>query len=153
MCHFDKNFRTIICYGSRKDDSDNSAADSYNGEKHSVSHLLFSAFLGVIAVAFCIYIPFGLYLYFTQLLIRWFPDNNTSHAFCRITRIDLGLQTICRTPHAMSAPVQDMCIDHRRSHVFVTQKFLDRADVISILQKMRGKGMAQGMTGRPSAFA
>jgi hypothetical protein len=52
----------------------------------------------------------------------------------------------------MSAPVHDMCIDHRRSHVFVTQEFPDRADVISILQKMRGKGMAQGMTGRPSTL-
>lgn len=49
----------------------------------------------------------------------------------------------------MPTAVQDMCIDHRCSHVFVTQEFLDRADVISILQKIRGKGMAQGMTGRP----
>jgi hypothetical protein len=67
----------------------------------------------------------------------------------RIIHSKLPLQTIGRTPHTMPAPVQNVCIDHRRSHVFVTQKFLDRADIISILQKMRSKRMTQGMTGCP----
>jgi len=37
-----------------------------NNSTCNFSHILFGAFLGWIAVAFCIYIPFGLYLYFTQ---------------------------------------------------------------------------------------
>lgn len=67
----------------------------------------------------------------------------------RITQSNLPLQAIGWTSHTMPTPVQYVCIDHCRSHVFVSQEFLDRADIISVLQKMRGKGMTQGMTGCP----
>ena len=36
-----------------------------------------------------------------------------------------------------------MRINLRRRYVFVAEQFLQRADVITILQQMRGKGMPQ----------
>jgi hypothetical protein len=56
---------------------------------------------------------------------------------------------ICRTAHTGRPAVEGMGVNHRRLHVFMPEEFLDRANVISILQKMRGKGMAQGMACRP----
>jgi hypothetical protein len=47
-----------------------------------------------------------------------------------------------RSPEQLSdeelsaASIQDISIDHHRRHVFVTQRFLDRADLIAILQQI-----------------
>ncbi len=41
-----------------------------------------------------------------------------------------------------------MGVDHCRADVFVTQKLLDRADVVAVFQKMSGKRMAQAMAAR-----
>ena len=51
------------------------------------------------------------------------------------------------TPDAFAATVQDVSINHRRRHVFMAQQFLNRADVIAILQKVRGERMPQRMRG------
>ncbi len=39
---------------------------------------------------------------------------------------------IQRTPHASPTPIQDMCVNHRCAHIFVTQEFLHRANVLAI---------------------
>jgi len=39
-----------------------------------------------------------------------------------------------------------MRIDHRCAHIFVTQQFLDRPDVITIFQQVGGKAMPKRMT-------
>lgn len=45
----------------------------------------------------------------------------------------------------MAAPVQNMRIDdHGRLYIVVPQQFLDRTDVVSILQEMRDKRMPEG---------
>ncbi len=41
-----------------------------------------------------------------------------------------------------------MGVDHGRADVLVTQEFLDCSDVVSILQEMRRKGVAQGVGAR-----
>ena len=43
--------------------------------------------------------------------------------------------------------VQDVSINHRRRHVFMAQQFLNRADVIAILQQVRCERMPQRMRG------
>lgn len=42
-----------------------------------------------------------------------------------------------------AAPVEHMAADHRRADVPVSQKFLDRPDIVAVFREMRGKGMAQ----------
>ena len=39
-----------------------------------------------------------------------------------------------------------MGIDHRRFHIFVTEKLLDRSDVIPIFEQMGGKRMANAQS-------
>jgi len=51
------------------------------------------------------------------------------------------------TLDAFAATVQDVSINHRRRHVFVTQQFLNRADVIAILQQVRRERMPKRMRG------
>lgn len=44
-----------------------------------------------------------------------------------------------------SAALEDVSIDHGGLYVLVTKQFLNGADVIAMLKKMSGKGMAEGM--------
>lgn len=44
------------------------------------------------------------------------------------------------------APIYDMCVDHRRTHIRMAQQFLHGSNVIPILQQVGGKGMAERMT-------
>jgi hypothetical protein len=64
---------------------------------------------------------------------------------------------IQRTPYASSAAVEHMRVDHRRAHVGVTQKLLDRADVGAAPGERGGEGVAHGVTrqalGDPGAAA
>ena len=39
-----------------------------------------------------------------------------------------------------------MGIDHGGTHVLVSQEFLHRTDIVSVLQQMGGKTMSQGVT-------
>jgi hypothetical protein len=39
-----------------------------------------------------------------------------------------------------------MSVDRRRFHTFMTQQFLDGADVIAIFEQASGKTVAQGVT-------
>lgn len=52
-----------------------------------------------------------------------------------------------RTAHTCGRPLRDVRVDHRRTHVTVSQQLLDAADVDARLQQVRRKGMAQGMRG------
>ncbi len=54
---------------------------------------------------------------------------------------------IQRAAHRPAAAVEDVGVDHRGADVFVTQEFLDGADIVAILQKVSGKGVAEGMAG------
>ena len=47
--------------------------------------------------------------------------------------------------YGQTAPIQDVSVDHGRLDVFVTQQFLDGAEVVVIFQQVRGKGVAEGM--------
>jgi hypothetical protein len=48
----------------------------------------------------------------------------------------------------MTVAVQNMGVDHRRTHVFVAQELLDGADVIARFQQMRGERMAERVANR-----
>jgi hypothetical protein len=50
-----------------------------------------------------------------------------------------------------AAALKDVGVDHGGTHILVTQQFLDRADVIAILEKVSREAVAKGMAGH--AFA
>ena len=47
----------------------------------------------------------------------------------------------------MPAPIKDKCVDLGRRHIHVTQQLLDRADVVTALQKMGRKRIPQRVRG------
>jgi hypothetical protein len=55
----------------------------------------------------------------------------------------LGAWEIERTADAASTPLQHMGIAHRCTDIFVSEQFLDRADVIPIFQEMGRKTMSE----------
>ena len=57
-----------------------------------------------------------------------------------------GSKPIQRTLDTGAALRHDMGIDHGGLDTRVAEQFLDRPDVIALLQKMRGKGMTQRIT-------
>ena len=40
-----------------------------------------------------------------------------------------------------------MCVDHGGFHIFVAEKFLDGADIITILEQVGGEAVAEGVGG------
>ena len=60
---------------------------------------------------------------------------------------------IQRTSHAQTGTVHHMGINLRRQHTLVTEQILHGADIITILQQMRGKGMPQRVAACPFADA
>lgn len=52
-----------------------------------------------------------------------------------------------RTFDSQSAALKHMSIDHGSFDVFMTQEFLDSANVIAVFEEMSGKGMAKSMRG------
>jgi len=53
---------------------------------------------------------------------------------------------VCQQSAIASAPsIEDMSIDHRRFNTFMTQQFLDGADVIAVFGQVSGKTVAQGV--------
>ena len=47
--------------------------------------------------------------------------------------------TIDRAAHGGGPEVQDVRVDHRGAHVTVAQQLLDRPDIASLLEQMRGE--------------
>ena len=56
-------------------------------------------------------------------------------------------QTIGRAVYASPAAIQHVRVDHGSRHICVTQKLLDRADVVAIFKQVRGKRMAERVRG------
>jgi len=46
-----------------------------------------------------------------------------------------------RTAHTFATPLEDVCIDHGRTDIFVSQELLHRPNIIAIFYQMRGKTM------------
>ncbi len=61
-----------------------------------------------------------------ERLIR-FPDHTPCHQ---------DSQNVHGTSDTQTAAIQDMCADHRRSHIHVSEKLLHPADVLSIFETM-----------------
>lgn len=60
--------------------------------------------------------------------------------------INLGAaRPVQRAAHGQAAAVEDVGIDHCRLHVLVAEQFLDRADVVTVLQEVGGEAVAKGM--------
>src|SRR3989304_7358028 len=55
--------------------------------------------------------------------------------------------TIQRTLDSQSPALEDMSVYHGGFHVFVSEQFLDSANVIAVFEEMSGKGMAKSMRG------
>ena len=55
-------------------------------------------------------------------------------------------QGVRRTAYAASPPVEDVGVDHCRADVLVPEEFLDRPDIIPILQQMGRERMPERMT-------
>ena len=55
-------------------------------------------------------------------------------------------KSVDRAANPGRATVKDMGIDHRRLHVAVAQKLLDRSDIVTPFQQMGSKGMAEGVS-------
>ena len=53
---------------------------------------------------------------------------------------------IQRALHTDSRPIQHVRVNHRRAHIFVTQEFLHRADIVTASEQLRREGMPQAMT-------
>lgn len=51
------------------------------------------------------------------------------------------------TTHRQATPLQDVSVDHRRPHVLMAEQLLNGADVVTGLEKVGGKGVAEGVTG------
>ena len=51
------------------------------------------------------------------------------------------LDSIEWTPHRQPAAIQDMRVNHGGLHIFVPEEFLDRPDIIALLQQMRREAM------------
>ena len=49
------------------------------------------------------------------------------------------LNAVQRAFHSQPRLLHDVCVNHRRRHVLMAEQFLHRADVLTLLQQMRGK--------------
>ena len=62
---------------------------------------------------------------------------------CRIYRYELALRSrrsaVKRASHAAGATIEHVGVDHGRADVFVTEQFLDCADIVAVFQQMGGK--------------
>ena len=54
--------------------------------------------------------------------------------------------SVQRTSYTLAALIQDVRINHRRTHILMSQQFLHGADIIAIFQKVRGKAVPERMT-------
>ena len=56
-----------------------------------------------------------------------------------------GVQRALDPENTFGSFGDNMCVDHRGSHVLVSQQLLDSPDVISALQQVSGERMTEGM--------
>ena len=54
-------------------------------------------------------------------------------------------QSIKRTLDTSPTLVQDVGVSHCRAHVIVSEKLLNRSDIVPVFQQVRCKGVAQGV--------
>jgi len=52
------------------------------------------------------------------------------------------LQTIGRTPDTQRTTIQDVRVNHRRADIRMAEQFLNRSNVVPVLEQMRCKGVA-----------
>jgi len=57
----------------------------------------------------------------------------------------LGGLTIQWAFYRQSPALKHVSVDHGGLYILVTEEFLDRSNIITVLQKMRGKGMTEGV--------
>ncbi len=69
-----------------------------------------------------------------QMILASGPAS-ASVCICPRAGWDKASKRIDRTLHPPSSPVQDMCVDHRRSQALVTQQLLHRPDVVPATSK------------------
>ncbi len=65
-----------------------------------------------------------------------------------VSKDNLSTQFVERTQHALSASVQNVCVDHRRRHIRMAQQLLHRPDVVTGQQKMCCERVTKTMTVR-----
>jgi hypothetical protein len=53
--------------------------------------------------------------------------------------------SIPRTANATPTFIQNISVNHGSFDILVPQEFLNRADIVVVLQKLRGKAMTKGM--------
>ena len=66
---------------------------------------------------------------------------------CREVRFAVPLDLVGGTSYASTPLVQNVGVDHGRCDVLVAEELLNGSDVVTVLKKVRGKGMTKGMTG------
>ena len=66
---------------------------------------------------------------------------------CRVAAIVRGPSVVERTANTEGAAVEHVGVDHGRADVVVTEQHLDRADVGSGFEQVRGEAVAEGVTG------
>ena len=54
-------------------------------------------------------------------------------------------ESIQRAAHGLAAALKDVRVDHGGLDVFVAQPLLDGADIVVILQQVRGEAMPEGV--------
>jgi hypothetical protein len=72
---------------------------------------------------------------------------STRHCYAQ-RRGETGSQEIHRALDAPATTVEHMGVDHRGLHALVPEELLHGPNVVAVHQKVRGKGMAQGVAGR-----
>jgi hypothetical protein len=73
------------------------------------------------------------------------PDIQVCEILIYPTRRPGDCQSVKRTLDPSHTSVQDMGINHCRADVVVSEKFLDRPDIISVLKQVCCKGVAQSV--------
>ena len=58
----------------------------------------------------------------------------------------MTLERVDGAANASRSPVEDMGVDHRRLHIAMTQKLLDRSDIVTAFQQVSCEGMAKSVT-------
>ena len=60
-----------------------------------------------------------------------------------------SLQTIGWAPNAQRTPIQDVSVNHRRADIRMAEQFLNRSNVVPVLEQVRRKRMAERVTAGP----
>ena len=80
-----------------------------------------------------------------------FRDSPSRHR--RVCNRGERIEGTSHAQHSARGLLHDMRVDHGGLHVRVPEQRLDGADVVAILQKVRGEAVPQHMAGDPSVDA